>query len=182
MKKNDEELIKKYLAYKRKKKIVISITLLILTFLIGISVCIYYWINKNEPYQESTNDNIVNENTIEETTSTNNTETSIVPEETQEEVIEKTEEINSQSKENITNAETTKSTVPKNEKNVSSPKVETKKQSKPPNKDFLFSDGFNMQNVSQAAQDYLKSSGYSGKCLPLKDDEGIYIGMRVIFD
>ena len=93
MENNDEELIKKYLAYKRKKKIVISITLLILTFLIGISVCIYYWINKNEPYQESTNDNIVNENTIEETTSTNNAETSIVPEETQEKVIEKTEEI-----------------------------------------------------------------------------------------
>ena len=182
MENNDEELIKKYLAYKRKKKIVISITLLILTFLIGISVCIYYWINKNEPYQESTNDNIVNENTIEETTSTNNTETSIVSEETQEKVIEKTEEITSQPKENITNVETPKSDAPKSEKKVNSTKVETKKESKPPNKDFLFAEGYTMQNVSQAAQDYLRSSGYSGKCLPLKDADGIYIGMRVIFD
>ena len=97
MENNDEELIKKYLAYKRKKKIVISITLLILTFLIGISVCIYYWINKDEPYQENTNDNIVNEDTneniIEETISNGNTESLTVSEEAQEKGIEKTEEI-----------------------------------------------------------------------------------------
>ena len=38
-----------------------------------------------------------------------------------------------------------------------------------------------MENVTQAAQEYLKSSGYAGECVPLKDDEGVYYGMRVIF-
>ena len=65
---------------------------------------------------------------------------------------------------------------------TSTQKEETPKPQKPANKDFLFMDGYNMENVSQAAENYLKSSGYSGKCIPLKDDEGIYIGMRVVFD
>lgn len=50
------------------------------------------------------------------------------------------------------------------------------------NKDFLFSDGYTMSNVSEAASKYLYESGKSGKCIPLKDSEGIYIGMRVVFD
>lgn len=50
------------------------------------------------------------------------------------------------------------------------------------NKDFLFKDGYTMQNVTEAASSYLRASGKSGKCIPLKNDEGIYIGMRVIFD
>ena len=53
---------------------------------------------------------------------------------------------------------------------------------KPANKDFLFSEGYTMDNVTQAAENYLKSSGYAGKCTPLQDGEGIYIGMRVTFD
>lgn len=55
------------------------------------------------------------------------------------------------------------------------------KGQKPPNKDFLFTDGYNMENVTKYAIDYLKSSNYPGECLPLKDEDGVYIGMRVIF-
>ena len=54
-------------------------------------------------------------------------------------------------------------------------------KAKPSNKDFLFTDGYTMDNVTDAARNYLKSSGYAGECIPLQDNEGIYIGMRVIF-
>ena len=67
-----------------------------------------------------------------------------------------------------------KTTASENKKN------ETTKN-KPSNKDLLFTDGYTMDNVSQVAQEYLKSSGYAGECVPLKDSEGIYYGMRVIF-
>lgn len=53
--------------------------------------------------------------------------------------------------------------------------------SKPNNKEFLFTDGYTMENVSQAAQDYLSSSGYAGECSPIKDNDGVYLGMRVTF-
>lgn len=62
----------------------------------------------------------------------------------------------------------------------------TTKQPQPtknyPNKDFLFSDGYTMDNVTEAAYAYLKESGKSGSCIPLKNSEGIYIGMRVVFN
>lgn len=63
---------------------------------------------------------------------------------------------------------------------------ETKKQSTTKqevtykNKDFLFSDGYTMSTVSDAAYEYLKKTGKSGECVPLKNNEGLYIGMRVI--
>lgn len=47
------------------------------------------------------------------------------------------------------------------------------------NKDFLFSNGYTMDNVSEVCQSELFSSGYSGRCIPLKDANGIYIGMRL---
>lgn len=68
--------------------------------------------------------------------------------------------------------------------NNSDEKKEEKSQqvsSKPQNKDFLFTDGYTMENVTQAAQDYLSSSGCAGECTPIKDNEGIYLGMRVTF-
>lgn len=68
--------------------------------------------------------------------------------------------------------------------NNSNEKKEEKPQqvsSKPNNKDFLFTDGYNMENVTQAAQDYLSASGYAGECTPIKDNEGVYLGMRVTF-
>lgn len=51
-----------------------------------------------------------------------------------------------------------------------------------PNKDFLFTDGYTMDNVTEAAYSYLKESGKAGSCIPLKNSEGIYIGMRVVFN
>ncbi len=38
-----------------------------------------------------------------------------------------------------------------------------------------------MENVTQAAQEYLKSYDFSGECVPIQDDDGVYLGMRVIF-
>lgn len=71
-----------------------------------------------------------------------------------------------------------KPAVPQNQ-NTS--KETTTKNKEYKNKDFLFSDGYTMSTVSDAAYKYLKESGRSGECVPLKDDEGIYIGMRVVF-
>lgn len=66
-------------------------------------------------------------------------------------------------------------------KEPSSEKSQPKKSNKEyKNKDFLFSDGYTMSTVSEAAYNYLKESGKSGECIPIQDDEGLYIGMRVI--
>lgn len=51
-----------------------------------------------------------------------------------------------------------------------------------PNKDFLFTDGYTMENVTEVAYAYLQASGKSGSCIPLKDEDGVYIGMRVVFN
>lgn len=62
------------------------------------------------------------------------------------------------------------------------PKEQVQQMSyKPSNKDFLFTEGYTMENVAQAAQDYLSTSGYAGECTPIKDSDGVYLGMRVIF-
>lgn len=75
--------------------------------------------------------------------------------------------------ETTTTQQTTKTTTTK--------KAQPQKTSKEyKNKDFLFSDGYTMSTVSDAAYNYLKESGKSGECIPIKDDEGLYIGMRVI--
>ena len=58
---------------------------------------------------------------------------------------------------------------------------EKKTSEKPANKDFLFTEGYTMDNVTQAAQDYLKSYNSAGECIPIKDNDGVYLGMRVIF-
>lgn len=61
-------------------------------------------------------------------------------------------------------------------------KTEVKEtKEKPKNKDFLFTDGYTMENVTQAAQEYLKSSNCSGECIPIQDAEGVYLGMKVVF-
>lgn len=92
----------------------------------------------------------------------------------------------------VAEQETTKpteirTTTVKSEENV--PKVTTKSENNKTtkkekatytSKDFLFKDGYTMANVSDAAIDYLKKSGKAGECVPLKDKDGIYIGMRVI--
>lgn len=82
-----------------------------------------------------------------------------------------------------TKKSTTKKKV-KQEQTTTKKQTATSKSSKKkyPNKDFLFTDGYTMENVADAAYNYLKKSGQSGSCIPLKNSEGIYIGMRVIFD
>lgn len=71
-----------------------------------------------------------------------------------------------------------KETTTKKEKTTQPKKANKEYQ----NKDFLFSDGYTMSTVSEAAYNYLKESGKSGECIPIQDDEGLYIGMRVIFN
>ena len=92
--------------------------------------------------------------------------------------IPKTKEIqNTKESEKKTNDKNNNS----NNKSSSNSKKNTNQKNKPPNKDFLFKDGYNINNVSQAAYEYLNSSGFAGECRPIKDDDGIYLGMRVIF-
>lgn len=54
--------------------------------------------------------------------------------------------------------------------------------SKPQGKDFLFSNGYTIENVGNACQQELLNSGASGSCIPLRDSNGIYIGMRLQFN
>ncbi|WP_300736044.1 immunoglobulin-like domain-containing protein [uncultured Dubosiella sp.] len=51
---------------------------------------------------------------------------------------------------------------------------------KPENKQFLFSEGYNMENVSGACMAYI--TGYTGGCYPLQDANGIYYGMEARFE
>lgn len=53
---------------------------------------------------------------------------------------------------------------------------------RPSNKFYMFSDGYDMQTAPSACQSDLMSSGFSGACLPIQDDDGIYKGMQLIFD
>ncbi|MDY5232065.1 MAG: hypothetical protein SPH17_00450 [Faecalicoccus sp.] len=52
---------------------------------------------------------------------------------------------------------------------------------KPSNRQFLFSQGYNMGNVESACNAALNSSGATGACVPLQDSNGYYIGMELRF-
>ena len=177
MNEQEQELIRKYLRYVKKKRIII----LTIVFIFTSAGIIFFAININKIplnnetiYQEEIKENTVNEsvtNNISNTISENKDEGNVEKkEETTTEtkpVVEKPKEVVETSKPNTT---------------TSSKKEEVKQEkAKPSNKDFLFTDGYTMDNVTDAARDYLKSSGYAGECIPLQDNEGIYIGMRVIF-
>lgn len=170
MTEKEQEILDLYVKYLKKKRIII--TFIIISVLVIGGLCIKKFIIPN------------NENTIIEI---NN-------------VIEKVEinENEKESKEENAVKQTSKSEPQlenpnQKEENTNIKKIETKDESqkqetkhektslKPPNKDFLFTDGYTMDNVTQAAQNYLSSSGYSGECIPIKDDEGVYLGMRVNF-
>ncbi len=64
------------------------------------------------------------------------------------------------------------STPPKKE----NPKQEVKE---PTVKYFMFTDGYTMGNVVEVCAEELKKSGRSGRCLPITDDKGIYLGMKL---
>lgn len=53
---------------------------------------------------------------------------------------------------------------------------------KPSNKQYLFSQGYDMSSAPSACQNDLLSSGYSGSCTPIQDSDGIYLGMQLIFN
>lgn len=46
----------------------------------------------------------------------------------------------------------------------------------------MFSDGYTMENVTEACGSVLRSSGRSGMCSPIQDNDGIYLGMRLDYD
>lgn len=50
----------------------------------------------------------------------------------------------------------------------------------PENKQFLFSEGYNMEYVSGACMAYI--TGYTGGCYPLQNADGIYYGMEARFE
>ncbi|WP_276930871.1 HYR domain-containing protein [Faecalibaculum rodentium] len=66
-----------------------------------------------------------------------------------------------------------------------SPSVQTPVQQsrpKPANKQFLFSDGYNMNTAPSACSAELAASGYPGSCIPMQGSDGLYTGMQLIFD
>lgn len=191
MTEQEEKILELYSKNLRKRKIIIFVIIFALLMISLIISKIY----KDAIEQSNFNDtgtNFQNEIIQEK----NN--------ETQKDIIEDTTIITEkQPQENIVETEnqvtepiqqvTSEISKTNNENNINNTKSNTKSTNKavenkqetvnkkPTNKDFLFTEGYTMENVSQVAQDYLKSSGYSGECIPLKDNEGIYYGMRVVF-
>lgn len=161
----DKKILELYLKDVRKKKIIfLTIVVSIITSVLLYGLYEKYKKNTNneQNYIESNvEENVSNENSIEETNL--NTENKIIVENT-----EKTEDNTSL----IVKEDTKQDSKEENKKNT---------KAKPTNKDFLFTDGYTMENVTQAAQRYLKSFNARGECVPIKDNEGVYLGMRVIF-
>ena len=179
MTEQEQQLIELYLRDLRKKRIILFVIfLVIISFLLGTYYLKYYQKNitvdnivENKDVSAGENNQIINEitefniNTISEQKSNENKQENIV--EQPQKQVEETKTVEQTQTTTTTTSET---------------KTDTPKPQKPSNKDFLFTDGYTMENVSQIAENYLRSSGYAGKCIPLTDDEGIYIGMRVVFD
>jgi len=170
MDEKDQELIIRYLRYvKRKRIIILSVILLF----VSAGILFFILNSNNTNISQEIIENEVNEDV---TNSLNNT----ISENKDEGEVEKKEEPTTEIKSVVEKPkEVVKTSKPST--TTSSTKKEVEQKTKPANKDFLFTDGYTMDNVTQVAQDYLKSSGYAGECIPLQDDEGIYLGMRVIF-
>lgn len=173
MNEQDEKLLKLYMQDIKKKKIFCIMA--IIFFLIGISFFSYtkyHFFNQiDNSIQEENEINIINENITSQTTTSNGVENTVIKQEQKDEIP----------KEETKKEETSKQETPQKNIQTTTSKENKTTSQKPSNKDFLFTDGYTMENVTQAAQDYLKSYSYSGECIPLKDNEGVYLGMRVIF-
>lgn len=161
MNKEEKELLEYFLRQRRKKCI------FFLFFIVGVVIIFAIGYQKYETKYnigENLTNNTIQQNTIE----------------SQDNVFieEKTlkNEIREQNLIPMENKQKEEIKVKENEKKQES------LQSKPSNKDFLFSDGYNVNNVTAAAQKYLKDNKVSGKCIPIRDKEGIIIGMRVTVD
>lgn len=173
----DKKILELYLKDVRKKKIIfLTIVVSIITSVLLYGLYEKYKKNTNneQNYIESNvEENVSNENSIEETNL--NTENKIIVENT-----EKTEDNTSL----IVKEDTKQDSKEENKKNTQNINISNNNKNtkaKPTNKDFLFTDGYTMENVTQAAQRYLKSFNTRGECVPIKDNEGVYLGMRVIF-
>lgn len=59
---------------------------------------------------------------------------------------------------------------------IDNSKIETKE---PIIKYFMFKDGYTMGNVVEVCAEELKKSNRAGRCLPITDDNGIYLGMKL---
>lgn len=53
---------------------------------------------------------------------------------------------------------------------------------KPANRSFLFSEGYDMGNVEGACSAAGDASGYGYSCIPIVGNDGIYLGMDLIFN
>lgn len=178
MNEQDEKILELYLKDARRKKIFLFAFTII--FIIGIIFYGLYAKYKDvskeidNTIQEGTEINIINENITNEESKNTTVEENV---ENQNKVDEQTAEIKQDTKEEKQETIDSKTQVTSSSSNDN--KKNTKE--KPKNKDFLFTDGYTMENVTQVAQDYLKSYDFSGECVPIKDNEGVYLGMRVIF-
>ena len=74
-------------------------------------------------------------------------------------------------------------TPSKNEKEETKPQQNTTIPSqKPSPKYFLFEDGYTINNVVDACAKELKSYGGSGRCEPITNENGIYLGMKLEYE
>lgn len=181
----EKQLIDKYVKYRKKRNLIV-----LLIFSILIIFCVIFlfcFTSKNIKKEDSTiHISPTEENTTIETEEKTNEiqEQDAIPQESFQEKPQQNLVETPQPKVEDTKKEETKvqNTQEPLKANSSNKQVDIQKKDKPNNKDFLFEDGYTMDNVSKVAQDYLNSSGYSGKCIPIKDSDGVYLGMRVIFD
>ncbi len=65
------------------------------------------------------------------------------------------------------------------ESNNSTPKQETPSKSESITKYFMFKDGYTMENVTDACVAELKKYNRTGMCIPIQDESGIYLGMKL---
>lgn len=179
MNEQDEKILELYLKDARRKKIFLfAFTIIFIISIIFYSLYVKYKDVSKEidnTIQEETEINIINENITKE-----ETKNTTVEENVENKVNEQTAEIKQDTKEEKEQQET----IDKSKTEITSSSSNDNKKNtkeKPKNKDFLFIDGYTMENVTQVAQDYLKSYDFSGECVPIKDNEGVYLGMRVIF-
>lgn len=175
MNEQDKKILELYQKESRRRKILIFSFIVI--FIICASFYRIYIKDKDidNTIQEEPKSNIINENTTNETNTSNIKNTAIQDNiENQNEVSKNTQEIKNETR-------TEQKTQETKEEAKTQVTTTSNNKEKPKNKDFLFKDGYTMDNVTQAAQDYLKSYDFSGECIPIKDDDGVYLGMRVIF-
>lgn len=185
----DKKLLELYLKETKKKKMIISI-IIVFFFLFCIIAIDKYYI-KHKSISNNFSDSIIENyqiflNEIVENNVVNNTNSEIISENIIEYKIENNHnsvETKTQKK-SLQEGKTKEEEKPQQSQNTISQASNNKVKVtsiKPQDKDFLFTDGYSMDNVTKVAQEYLKSSGYSGECIPLEDAEGVYYGMRVIF-